>query len=154
MNDINERPIGIFDSGVGGLTVVRSVKKYLKNEDIVYFGDTARVPYGNKSKSTVIRFANEIMEFLVKHKIKMAVVACNTASSFSLLSLKKRYNLPIIGVINPGVKEAVRVTEKNSIGVIGTNSTISSGAYDREMKKIEKQKGVRVNDFAKRYGLK
>ena len=139
MREISKRPIGIFDSGVGGLTVARSIKKYLKNEDIIYFGDTARVPYGNKSKSTIIRFSNEIMKFLIKHKVKMVVVACNTASSFSLPQLKNRYDLPIIGVISPGVKEAVLFTKNNRIGVIGTNSTISSGAYDRELEKVNKK---------------
>lgn len=133
MKKSNSYPIGVFDSGVGGLTVARSMRKHLPEEDIIYFGDTARVPYGNKSKSTIIRFAGEIMKFLMKHKVKMVVVACNTASSFSLPSLKKNYTLPVIGVIRPGVKEAVLVTQNKMIGVIGTASTIASGAYAKEL---------------------
>ncbi len=138
MSSLRNRPIGIFDSGVGGLTVVKSVRKQLPNEDIIYFGDTARVPYGNKSRSTIIRFANEIMGFLVKNKVKAVVVACNTASSLSLPDLKRRYPMPIIGVIEPGVKAAIKNTKTKRVGVIGTESTIKSGAYDRELKKADK----------------
>lgn len=130
------RPIGVFDSGVGGLTVARSIRKHLPGEDIIYFGDTARVPYGNKSRSTIIRFSWEIMTFLMKHRVKMVVVACNTASSFSLPSLVRYYPLPVTGVIRPGVKEAVRVTENKRIGVIGTSSTIASGSYAKELSKF------------------
>ncbi|MFC1644152.1 glutamate racemase [Candidatus Omnitrophota bacterium] len=132
-----DRPIGIFDSGLGGLTVARSIRRHLPEEDIIYFGDTARVPYGNKSRSTITRFAREIMAFMVKNKVKMVVVACNTASSLSLAFLKKNYSIPIIGVIRPGIKEAVNISRNKRIGVIGTNSTISSGAYDRELKKLD-----------------
>jgi glutamate racemase len=138
MKSQRNRPIGIFDSGIGGLTVVRSVRKYLPSEDIIYFGDTARVPYGNKSRSTVIRFSREIMNFLMKKRVKMVVVACNTASSLSLASLKKDYQVPVIGVIKPGVKEAVNISRNKKIGVIGTVSTISSGAYKKELKRIDK----------------
>ncbi|MGB2599194.1 MAG: glutamate racemase [Candidatus Omnitrophota bacterium] len=135
---VQNRPIGIFDSGVGGLTVVRSVRKYLPNEDVVYFGDTARVPYGNKSRPTIIRFSHEIMDFMMKKRVKMVVVACNTASSLSLPSLKKDYPVPVIGVINPGAKEAVQISRNKRIGVIGTSSTISSGAYKKELERIDK----------------
>ncbi|MDD4957637.1 MAG: glutamate racemase [Candidatus Omnitrophica bacterium] len=134
--EYDNRPIGIFDSGVGGLTAVRSIRKLLPGEDIIYFGDTARVPYGNKSKETITRFTSEIMSFLLKKDIKMAVVACNTASSLSLTFLKRAYRLPVVGVIVPGVKEAVKATKNHKIGVIGTNSTILSGSYERELRRV------------------
>lgn len=133
MKSLKNRPIGIFDSGVGGLTVAKSVHKCLPREDIIYFGDTARVPYGNKSRNTIIRFAREIMEFMIKHRVKIVVIACNTASSLSQPFLKKISPVPVVGVITPGVKEAMHVSKNRRIGVIGTNSTISSRAYDREM---------------------
>jgi len=136
MKSGRNRPIGIFDSGVGGLTVAKSVRRYLPNEDIIYFGDTARVPYGNKSRSTIIRFSREIMEFMMKKRVKMAVVACNTASSLSLSVLKSHYPIPVVGVINPGVKEAIAATKSKRIGVIGTDSTISSGSYNKELKRL------------------
>ncbi|MFH1797964.1 MAG: glutamate racemase [Candidatus Omnitrophota bacterium] len=129
------RPIGVFDSGLGGLTVVKSVHRLLPNEDIIYFGDTARVPYGNKSRSSVIRFSREITAFLVTRGVKMVVVACNTASSLSLSSLRRTFPVPIIGVINSGVTEALRVSKNKRIAVIGTNSTISSRVYDIETAK-------------------
>jgi len=131
-----QRPIGIFDSGLGGLTVARSVRKLLPEEDIIYFGDTARVPYGNKSRSTVIRFAREIMAFLQDKKVKVVIVACNTASSLSLNVLRESYRTPVIGVIAPGVREAARLTSTGRIGVIGTSSTVSSRSYDREMSRV------------------
>lgn len=134
----SKRPIGIFDSGLGGLTTVKCVRRLLPYEDIVYFGDTARVPYGNKSKATVIRFAREIMAFLLDKKVKMAVVACNTASSLSLSLLKESYRIPVIGVIEPGVKEALKYTKNGRIGVIGTSSTIASGAYDKTLARLDK----------------
>ncbi|MDD5633673.1 MAG: glutamate racemase [Candidatus Omnitrophica bacterium] len=132
----DNRPIGVFDSGVGGLTVARSIRRSIPDEDIIYFGDTARVPYGNKSKDTIIRFAHEIVNFMIAKKVKMVVVACNTASSLSLQALKKTYDIPVIGVIVPGVKEAVKVSKNKRIGVIGTHSTVSSGAYVKELKKV------------------
>jgi len=132
---LRNRPIGIFDSGVGGLTVARSIRRELPDEDIIYFGDTARVPYGNKSKPTIIRFAREIMDFMMKNRVKMVIVACNTASSFSLASLKKHYSVPVIGVITPGIKEAARISRNKRIGVIGTSSTISSLAYEKSLEK-------------------
>lgn len=119
--------------------MVKSVRQLLPNEDIIYFGDTARVPYGNKSRSSVIRFSREITSFLVKHGVKIVVVACNTASSLSLFSLRKIFSVPIVGVITSGVKEALRVSKNKRLAVIGTNSTIKSRAYDIE---IEKMGGV------------
>jgi glutamate racemase len=133
MRAISAKPIGIFDSGVGGLTVARSIRKELPNEDIIYFGDTARVPYGNKSRETIIRFSKEIMEFMMSRKVKMVVVACNTASSFSLANLQRSYPIPVVGVIKPGVKEARRLSRNGKVGVIGTKSTISSRAYEKEL---------------------
>ncbi|MDP8258538.1 MAG: glutamate racemase [Candidatus Aadella gelida] len=135
MKNKDLRPIGIFDSGVGGLTVAKRVRKVLPGENIVYFGDTARVPYGNKSRDTIIRFAGEIVRFLVKKDVKMIVVACNTASSFSLSAIRKIYKGPIISVISPGIKEAVKVTRSGRVGVIGTNSTIGSRSYNKMMAK-------------------
>ncbi len=115
--------------------MVKSVHQVLPNEDIIYFGDTARVPYGNKSRSIVIRFSREITSFLVKRGVKIVVVACNTASSLSLFSLRKIFPVPIIGVITSGVNEALRVSKNKRLAVIGTNSTIKSRAYDTEIAK-------------------
>ena len=130
---MDTRPIGIFDSGVGGLTVVDKVFRLLPNENIVYFGDTARVPYGNKSRKTVTRFSKEIIKFLLRFKVKLIIVACNTASSLSLGTLKKTFSIPIIGVIKPGVEEALKATKTGRIGVIGTEKTVSSDAYKKEI---------------------
>lgn len=130
------RPVGIFDSGVGGLTVFNEVEKLLPREEIIYFGDTARVPYGTKSKETVTKFSVENVEFLMKHDVKLVLVACNTVSSLSLEFLKRCFRVPIIGVIGPGAKNAVSITRNNRIGVIGTKATISSGAYEKAVKKI------------------
>ena len=129
--------IGVFDSGVGGLTVVRELFRKLPNEGIVYFGDTARLPYGTKSKQTIIRFSLENMIFLLKQKVKLVVVACNTSSSIALPVLEKNFKIPIIGVINPAVKEAVFSTRNKRIGVIGTQATINSNTYQRQIKKID-----------------
>ncbi|MDD5423499.1 MAG: glutamate racemase [Candidatus Omnitrophota bacterium] len=136
------RPIGVFDSGVGGLTVVSQIQKILPNEEIIYFGDTARVPYGTKSKETVTRFSVENIEFLMKNNVKIVIVACNTASSLSLDFLKRCFRVPIIGVIEPGAKAAVKATRNNIVGVIGTQATISSGAYERAIKKIDPKKSI------------
>lgn len=127
-------PIGIFDSGVGGLTVAAEVMNTLPAEDIIYFGDIARTPYGSKSQETVRRFSIEIAEFLIKQGVKMIVVACNTASSLALGTLKERFSLPIIGVIEPGVLKAIKSTKSKRIGVIGTQATISSNAYPEAIK--------------------
>ena len=122
-------PIGIFDSGMGGLTVVQQVHKVLPQEDLVYLGDTARVPYGTKSPSTVIRFSCEDTQFLMQQNVKAVIVACNTASAWALPTLEKRYDIPIFGVILPGVRKALETTETGRIGVIGTSATIRSRAY-------------------------
>lgn len=130
------KPIGVFDSGIGGLTVVKELIRLLPNEKIVYFGDTARVPYGIKSKQTIVKFSLENILFLLKQNVKTIVVACNTASSAALPILKRHFKIPIIGVIAPGVKEAVYATRNKRIGVIATKATVNSRAYERQIKRI------------------
>jgi len=122
-------PIGIFDSGIGGLTVVRQIHKTLPQEDLVYLGDTARVPYGTKSPETVVRFACEDTTFLLRQNVKAVVVACNTASAWALPTLEKKFPVPIFGVILPGVRAALEATRSRRIGVIATAATIRSKAY-------------------------
>ena len=136
---MNNRPIGIFDSGVGGLTVVDKVSKLLPNEDVIYFGDTARVPYGNKSKATVTRFSRDIIRLLLKFRVKLIIIACNTASSLSANTLKRETRVPVVEVIVPGVKEALLATRNKRIGVIGTSATISSGVYKKHIKALDKK---------------
>ncbi|MBU1087026.1 MAG: glutamate racemase [Candidatus Omnitrophica bacterium] len=131
------RPIGIFDSGMGGLTVVKEVIRSLPNEKIVYFGDTARVPYGPKSKETIIRFSIENILFLLKNNVKLIIVACNTASSVALAAIEKNFKVPIMGVIEPGVSEAARITKNKRIGIIGTKTTVKSSAYEQQLIKID-----------------
>ena len=123
--------IGIFDSGIGGLTVLRAIRERFDKVDIVYLGDTARVPYGTKSAETVIRYSTECSNFLIEKGIDLLVVACNTASSYALDTLKNDLNIPVVGVIEPGVKKAVRLSKGNKIGVIGTTATIKSEAYQK-----------------------
>ena len=122
-------PIGVFDSGIGGTTVVKELMASLPNEKIIYFGDTARVPYGNKSAGTVIMYSRQIVRFLFEKKVKAIVIACNTASALALDALKSEIEVPIIGVVKPGAKAAAEVTKSNKIGVIGTRATINSGIY-------------------------
>ncbi|MEP6691708.1 MAG: glutamate racemase, partial [Gemmatimonadaceae bacterium] len=124
-------PIGVFDSGIGGLTVVRELMRQLPTESIIYFGDTARVPYGPKSPDTVCRYSLEIAGWLRDHGVKAIVVACNTATAHALPVLRERVDLPIIGVIEPGARAATRTSRTHRIGVIGTAGTIASGAYQR-----------------------
>ncbi|MHB1661295.1 MAG: glutamate racemase [bacterium] len=125
----NNSPIGIFDSGLGGLTVFKEVRKILPHEDLIYFGDTARVPYGNKSKETIIKYSAEILEFLTGKGVKIVIVACNTSSSLALSDLRKQGSVPVFGVIEPGAKKAVQVSSGGNIAVIGTSATIKSRAY-------------------------
>ena len=134
--DLRGNPIGVFDSGVGGLTVVKEIERLLPGERIIYFGDTARVPYGTKSKETVTRFSVENVKFLLKFKVKLIVVACNTSSSLALRALKQKFNLPLVGVITPGVLKAVSLSKNKRIGVIGTKATIASRVYEKTIKKI------------------
>ena len=131
------RAIGIFDSGVGGLTVLRELVKAMPQEDTIYFGDTARVPYGAKSPETVIRYANEITSFLVRRDIKLLVVACNTVSAVALDTLKQCFSIPVVGVIEPGARRAAEVSRTGRIGVIGTAGTIKSSAYTRAIKRFK-----------------
>ncbi len=130
-----ERAIGIFDSGVGGLTVLRELLRQLPHEELVYLGDTARVPYGTKSSQTVGRYAREAARFLVGQRVKLLVVACNTASAVALDDLAAVHRLPVVGVIEPGARRALEVTRVGRIGVIGTEGTIRSGAYERALRK-------------------
>lgn len=131
------KPIGVFDSGVGGLTVVKELIRQLPGEDIVYFGDTARVPYGIKSKETVIRFSIENILFLLEQDVKLICVACNTVSSVALPVIKSHFRVPIVGVISPGVREAVYATQNKRIGVIGTRGTVKSNTYENEIKHLD-----------------
>lgn len=131
-----EMPIGVFDSGVGGLTVVREIMRQIPNEKIVYFGDTARVPYGSKSKETVTRYSRQIVRFLQTMQVKAIVVACNTASAYALDELEKEIDVPIIGVVRPGAKVAVEATKNGRIGVIGTRATIGSDIYTTYIRQI------------------
>lgn len=130
-------PIGVFDSGVGGLTVVREIVRQMPEERLVYFGDTARLPYGSKSKETIIRYSRQIIRFLRTQGVKAIVIACNTASSYALEEVSRDSDIPIIGVINAGAKTAVNATKNGKIGVIGTEGTVSSGIYEYTMKQLK-----------------
>ena len=137
--------IGIFDSGLGGLTVVKEALRFLPNESIIYLGDTARVPYGNKSKDTVLRFTKEAVSFFSSQGVKMLLVACNTASSLALPLLEDDYGFPIYGVIDAGVEEACKVSRTGRIGVIGTKATIKSGIYEEKLK----QRGTDIKVYSR-----
>ncbi len=129
--------ISVFDSGIGGLTVLKVLLEKLPNERLVYFGDTARLPYGSKSRNTVIGFAKEIVGFLLTKKPKIIVIACNTASAYALEEIKAIVDIPVVGVIQPGVEAALALTKNRRIGVIGTRATISTGAYVEAIQSIE-----------------
>jgi glutamate racemase len=129
-------PIGIFDSGIGGLTVVREVLRQLPHERVIYFGDTARVPYGPKSPDTVRRYSREITEYLMSQDVKAIVVACNTATAHALPQLQRECTVPVIGVVEPGARAAVAASRRLELGVIGTLGTIGSGAYERAIRAI------------------
>jgi glutamate racemase len=131
-------PVGVFDSGVGGLTVAREIMRQLPNEKIVYFGDTARVPYGNKSKNNIIKYSRQIIRFLKTKGVKAIVVACNTASAIALEEIEPELDIPIIGVVKPGAKVAIEKTVNKRIGVIGTESMINSGMYTDIIKNANK----------------
>ena len=134
---MNNKAIGVFDSGLGGLTVVKEIKKVLSHEDIIYLGDTARVPYGTRSKETIIKFSFQDASFLLKNKVKCIIVACNTASANASEELRNKLPVPVLDVIDPGVCGAVRSTRNKRIGVIGTRGTILSHAYKKGIKKID-----------------
>lgn len=138
----HNKPIGVFDSGVGGLTVAREIMRQLPNERIVYFGDTARVPYGSKSKETVTRYSRQIVRFLETQDVKAIVAACNTVSAYALEELEKEVDIPMIGVVKPGVRAALDATVNKKIGVICTEATMNSGIYSRYIK--ENDNTVRI----------
>lgn len=129
-------PIGVFDSGVGGLTVAREIMRQIPNENIIYFGDTARVPYGSKSKETITKYSRQIVRFLREQNVKAIVAACNTASAYALEEIEQEIDIPIIGVVKPGAKVAAEVTKNGKIGVIGTEGTIGSHIYATYINKI------------------
>lgn len=135
-------PIGVFDSGIGGLTVAREIMRNLPSEKIVYFGDTARLPYGSKSKDTIIRYSRQIVRFLQSRKVKAIVVACNTASALALDTLEKEIDIPIIGVVKPGARVAAQATESKRVGVIATEATIRSGLYTKLIQEIDPEISV------------
>lgn len=137
-----KHPIGIFDSGIGGLTVYKAIRKHFREEDLVYFGDTARVPYGPKSPKTIIEYSLQNARFLLQHQIKILVVACNTSSSVALPELQKITHIPIIDVIQPGAEQAVLNTRNGNIGVIGTEGTIRSNSYTKAITNINKDISV------------
>lgn len=136
MKDNKNLPIGVFDSGVGGLTVAKEIMKRLPKEKIIYFGDTARVPYGNKSRETVTAYSRQIVNFLLGKGVKAIVVACNTASAFALETIRDELPVPVVGVVKPGARTAAGTTENGRIGVIGTEGTINSGLYVEYLKEI------------------
>jgi glutamate racemase len=143
---MDNRPIGIFDSGVGGLTVVKEVMDQLPNEQIIYFGDTARVPYGSKSKETITKYSRQIIKFLLEKDVKAVIIACGTASSNSLQAMRREFEaLPIKGVVQPGAIAAVRTTQNNRIGIIGTEGTVRSGAY----KKLIQEQNSAIQVYSK-----
>ncbi len=133
----NPAPVGVFDSGIGGLTVAHELIRQLPHESIIYFGDTARVPYGPKSPETVRRYSREIAEFLQDQGVKAIVIACNTATAHALTAVREEFDMPVIGVVEPGARAAVAATKRGHIGVIGTVGTIKSGAYERAIRAID-----------------
>jgi glutamate racemase len=141
---MNSLPIGIFDSGVGGLTVLRAVRERLPRESVIYLGDTARVPYGTKSRATIERYAVEDAAFLVSKGVKMIVVACNTASAMSRHRLRAEFDVPLLSVLGPGARMAARVTRNGRIGVIATEATIESGAYELAIRESGGEREVEI----------
>ena len=139
---MNAAPLGVFDSGIGGLTVARAVFEHMPHESVIYFGDTARVPYGPKSPDTVRRYAGEILTYLLGRGVKALVVACNTISAQAIEYLEERSPVPLVGVIEPGARAAVGATRSGNIGVIGTAGTIASGAYERAIKRLRPDAAV------------
>ena len=135
----NNAPIGVFDSGVGGLTVAREIMRQMPEESIVYFGDTARVPYGSKSKDTIIGFSRQIVKFLQTKNVKAIVIACNTASAFALKAIQDEVSIPVIGVIKPGAKVASEATKNGKIGVIGTIGTVNSDIYTQYIHELNSE---------------
>lgn len=139
---MNQEVIGVLDSGVGGLTVVKEVKRQLPKETIYYFGDTLRCPYGPRSREEVEFFIHEIVSFLMQYPLKALLIACNTGTAAALTSVKRRLNIPVLGVIEPGVRAAIKVSRQRKIAVIGTQGTIQSGAYEEMLKSIHPEMQV------------
>ena len=137
-DSLKRKPIGIFDSGLGGLTTVKELSKLLPNEDIIYFGDTGRVPYGTRSEDTIINYVRQDMNFLMSHDVKMIIAACGTASSVALKHVSNEFEVPVIGVLEPACKAATLSTKNNKIGVLATPGTINSGAYGKGIRNIDK----------------
>ncbi|MEK7234532.1 MAG: glutamate racemase [Elusimicrobiota bacterium] len=131
-------PIGVFDSGLGGLTVFKVLARRMPEESLIYFGDTAHVPYGSKSPEAIMRFSSEVAKFLVGRGIKLLVVACNTSSAWALPAIRKAVKVPVIGVIEPGARGAIGVSRGGRIGIIGTEATVKSGAYEKTIKALKK----------------
>ncbi|MFD1953471.1 glutamate racemase [Paenibacillus thailandensis] len=131
-----QQPIAVLDSGVGGLTVVKEMMRQLPREKVIYFGDTARTPYGPRPSREVLHFTREIVDYLLQFRPKMIVIACNTATAVALEDIRSRVNVPVIGVINPGARAAIKRTKTGVIGVIGTQGTINSGAYEHALKEL------------------
>lgn len=142
MADKRAYPIGVFDSGLGGLTVVRELSRQMPSEDILYYGDTARVPYGTKSRKSIVEFSRQNAKVLIKRKVKMIVVACNSSSSYALAALKKEFSVPIVGVISAGARKAAEQTKNNKVGVIATSATIASNRYVTMVKKFNRKAKV------------
>lgn len=136
---MDNRPIGIFDSGLGGLTVLKEMIKLMPDENMIYFGDCGRVPYGTKSKETVIKYTMQDIDFLMSKNVKMIVMACNTASAWSYEIVKSKFAIPVVEVITPGLNAAIEKTKNKRIGIIGTNATISSGAYEKGIKDMDSE---------------
>lgn len=137
------RPIGVFDSGIGGLTVLREIWKVLPGESTIYFGDNARAPYGNKSRSTVIRYSLQNMKFLESREVKLIVIACNTASAYAYEALKDRADVPVVEVVTPGAEATIRATKNGKIGIIGTKATISTGVYKQAVESCAQKQGIK-----------
>lgn len=133
----NAAPVGVFDSGVGGLTVAREIMRQLPNENLVYFGDTARVPYGSKSRDNIIRYSRQIIHFLKTKGVKAIVIACNTASALALDVVREESDIPITGVVEPGARAALQITQTKKIGVIGTEATVQSAMYGKIIKGLD-----------------
>ena len=139
----DNRPVGVFDSGIGGLTVLREIWKTVPEESTIYFGDNSRSPYGTKSRSTIIRYSLQNMKFLESKDVKMIVVACNTASAYAYEELKKRANVPVVEVVTPGADVACRATKNGKIGIIATKGTISTGVYKKAVEDRAQELGMK-----------
>ncbi len=139
---MDTRPIGIFDSGLGGLTAVKEFNRILPGEDVIYFGDTGRVPYGTRSNETILKYVRQDIRFLMSHDIKGIIIACGTASSVALDTVKEEFDIPIIGVVRPAAKAALQATKNKKIGVLGTTGTINSGSYEKMLKALQPEAEV------------